>query len=347
MAAVTQIASPTLSSGHLRPFDVRHDLSPVADLVEQCFSDTLDPDGQYYLQQMRAAAANSGYLRWAMAVTDRVSLPLSGYVWEEDGLLVGNLTLIPFLTGRQRCYLIANVAVHPDYRKRGIARELTSAAIQYARQREVPSVWLHVREENAPAIHLYETLGFSERARRTTWQTPLPEMTLPGGKIFHPSPVHEDLRRAASSILVMPRRSRHWGQQQLWLSNLYPPELTWHLPIRPRMLRPGLSGAIGRLFSNLMVQQWSAVEKEKLRGVLAWQATRSYADALWLAADEEEEERTVFALLTYARRRLSSRRTLSLDYPAHRVENAFRAAGFTIHQTLIWMSLTLHPGPRA
>ncbi len=340
MAAITQVVPPSIASGKLRAFDVRRDLAQVADLVEQCFASTLDPDGQNYLNQMRAAADNPSYLRWAAAVAERVSLPLSGYVWEEEGRLVGNLTLIPFLSGRQRCYLIANVAVHPDYRRRGIARELTAAAIQYARNRSAPSVWLHVREENDPAIRLYESLGFTERARRTTWHS-LPS-TIPGlqGRL-QAHPEAERLRRESASLRVSPRRARHWDLQRLWLGSLYPPELTWHLSIRARVLRPGLLGALQRLFWNQPVQQWSAVEGEALRGVLTWQASHTYADTLWLATAPQFEEKAAYSLLSYARRRLSPRRALALDYPAHRAEEGIRAAGFSIHQILIWMSMPL------
>lgn len=339
MAAVTQTVSSSIAPGRLRAFDVRRDLAQVADLVEQCFASTLDPDGQNYLNQMRAAAANPSYLCWAAAVAERVSLPLSGYVWEEEGQLVGNLTLIPFLSGRQRCYLIANVAVHPNYRRRGIARELTAAAIRYARQRSAPSVWLHVREENEPAIHLYQSLGFRERARRTTWHT---QPTTPGPQGRLPAPPEaESLRRETASLRVTPRRARHWDMQRLWLGSLYPPELIWHLSIRTRVLRPGLFGALQRLLWNQQVQQWSAVEGDALRGVLTWQATQTYADTLWLATAPQFEEQAAFTLLSHARRRLSPRRALALDYPAHRAEEGIRAAGFDIHQILIWMSMPL------
>jgi GNAT superfamily N-acetyltransferase len=289
---------------------------------------------------MRAAAANPAYMRWATAMTERVSLPLSGYVWEENGRLVGNLTLIPFLSRRQRCYLIANVAVHPEYRRRGIAREMTVAAIQYARQRSAPSVWLHLREENEAAIQLYENLGFQERACRTTWYTPPPAANHLDQKIFHAQPEAELLRRETASLRLISRRSRHWAQQRQWLGRLYPPELTWHLAIRAGMLRPGLSGVIQRFFSNQWVQQWSAVQGDELLGVLTWQSTHSYADALLLATAPEYERDAAFVLLANARKRLPSRRALALDYPAHQAEEAIRAAGFHIHQTLIWMAIS-------
>src|SRR3972149_2661349 len=112
---------PKPKASQLRPFDLRRDLLPVADLVELCFAESLDADGRLYIRQMRQAAAGPG-----MALGSATSM--SGFVWVEEGSLVGNLSLIPHHYGRRRLYLIANVAVHPDHRRHGIARTLTQAA---------------------------------------------------------------------------------------------------------------------------------------------------------------------------------------------------------------------------
>ena len=42
-------------------------------------------------------------------------------------------------------------------------------------------------------------------------------------------------------------------------------------------------------------------------------------------------------LLIHARRTLSSRATLSLDYPAGEMTEAISAAGFKARRTLLWM----------
>lgn len=62
----------------------------------------------------------------------------SGFVWEENGQIIGNLSLIPSTKGGRRVVVIANVAVHPDHRRRGIAHELTQRALQTLRQQVKP-----------------------------------------------------------------------------------------------------------------------------------------------------------------------------------------------------------------
>src|SRR5512145_1124148 len=155
---------------HLRPLNVLRDLSAVADLIEVCFSPTMDNDGQRYLSDMRRASHDDSFLRWASRMTETASLPMMGYVWEQDGQIIGNASLIPFRDKGKRIYLIANVATHPDHRRRGIGRILTQRAIAHARKKNTTSIWLHVRDDNPGAIKLYEDLGFQEVARRTDWQ---------------------------------------------------------------------------------------------------------------------------------------------------------------------------------
>ena len=106
----------------MRPLNVLRDLSAVADLIELCFSPTMDNEGQRYLSDMRRASRDDSFLHWASRMTETASMPLMGYVWEQDGRIIGNASLIPFRDKGKRIYLIANVATHPDYRRQGIGR---------------------------------------------------------------------------------------------------------------------------------------------------------------------------------------------------------------------------------
>jgi ribosomal protein S18 acetylase RimI-like enzyme len=323
MATLTNLMVSGPIDTHMRPFDVRRDLVPVADLVEQCFAETLDPDGERYLEQMRAASRNPGFLHFAAAASEWSSVPMSGYVWEEDGKVVGNISLIPFALHNQRNYLIANVATHPAYRRRGIGRNLTSQAVEHARRRGAPSVWLHVRQENEAAVNLYLSLNFIERARRTTWYSQTGSLS---GEL-------------PTDLAIGPRRAQFWETQLAWLKQTYPPILTWHLPLRLAALRPGIGGSLYRFFTTAFLTQWAVQRGNKLLGALAWQSTSSYAEILWLAAPQRADESAVYALLLYARQRLSHRRPLTIDYPASQSDLAIRSAGFSAHQTLIWMSI--------
>ena len=56
---------------------------------------------------------------------------------------------------------IANLAVHPAYRRQGIARSLLREAQEYAEAHDLARLTLEVRASNVPAIALYEGIGFT------------------------------------------------------------------------------------------------------------------------------------------------------------------------------------------
>ena len=62
-----------------------------------------------------------------------------------------------------------NIAVHPDFRRRGIAEALVAALEEQLRQRGSKSLTLEVRDSNAPAIALYEKLGFIQVGLRKNY----------------------------------------------------------------------------------------------------------------------------------------------------------------------------------
>ncbi len=55
---------------------------------------------------------------------------------------------------------IANVAVDPSWRRKGIGRGLLRFALEFAQSRGVRLVVLEVRSSNVGAQHLYRSLGF-------------------------------------------------------------------------------------------------------------------------------------------------------------------------------------------
>ena len=57
---------------------------------------------------------------------------------------------------------IMNVAVHPDYRRQGIAEKLINTLVADLKKRGCHALLLEVRVSNTPAITLYEKLGFAQ-----------------------------------------------------------------------------------------------------------------------------------------------------------------------------------------
>ena len=309
---------------HLRPLSILRDLPAVADLIEMCFSSTMDNEGKRYVQDMRRASGDNSFLQWANRAAESTSLPLSGYIWEENGKIIGNASLVPFRHNKQRIYLIANVAVHPDFRRRGIARALTERATQHAHEKKVNNIWLHVREDNPGAVELYTKLGFIERARRTSWQA----NTDP-----HAPTMQTD-------IAITNRNPRDWPIQLDWLSRLYPDLLAWHRNWSFNSLRPGFWNWLYLLLMDMNIHQWAAVRKDQMEAALAW-IPSGRGESLFAATGERSDPDALTALLLQARRDLSHYYpNISLEFPAGESDDAIHTAGFKSVRTLIWMQAT-------
>ena len=61
---------------------------------------------------------------------------------------------------------ITNVAVHPDYRRRGLAQKMLSKLINDTTKLGICSYTLEAREGNIGAISLYKKLGFVQNGLR-------------------------------------------------------------------------------------------------------------------------------------------------------------------------------------
>jgi ribosomal protein S18 acetylase RimI-like enzyme len=313
---------------HIRPMNVLRDLSAVADLIELCFSSTMDHDGQRYLSDMRRASRDARFLSWASHMAETASMPMNGFVWEQDGRIVGNTSLIPFRDHGKRVYLIANVATHPDYRRQGIGRALTERAMLQARAKGASAVWLHVREDNPGAIRIYESLGFLEIARRTAWYAG-PERSLAGSD---------------SGITIGPRHPRFWPLQLSWLRRIYPEHLSWYHSWNLNTPRPGFWNSLYLFFIDFQLKQWAAVRGDALLATLTWMPQGGRAEPLYAAVpdltpsgDEALYGEALTRLLIQARHAMSHGGTISLDFPAGEMSEAIRAAGFVPRRTLVWM----------
>lgn len=193
--------------GPLRRLDVWRDLEQVSRLLSVVFGDEAAAMG-------RSASREFDLLRFAAPVASLHALfsenyagVFSGFVWEEDGRIVGNVS-VGKTDGSGQRWMIANVAVLASYRRKGIARQLTQAAIEEAVGRGARAVVLDVRADNDPARNLYRSMGFQfldckarfrlSRLRRYDWSVQ------PGYEVCQLSP-YERSRILPLALAATPR----------------------------------------------------------------------------------------------------------------------------------------------
>jgi GNAT superfamily N-acetyltransferase len=134
----------------------------VLELLEIVFGESLRNEGH--------AAGNVG-LDTSLPFLYRFNLGLTrlspGFVWEENGRIVGNATLLR--TKLRDRYLVVNVAVHPDFRRRGIARRLMEAIMEQVQGEGGRFILLQVVKDNYAAVDLYKSLDFRVLGSMTSW----------------------------------------------------------------------------------------------------------------------------------------------------------------------------------
>ncbi len=167
---VTHASSDSSATRGLRPINSMRDLIGVTTLIEQAFADDMDATGRAHMREMRWMGTLFGWMDW-LASPGQGMMP--GYVWIEEGRIVGNVT-VRRLSTFGRGWMIGNVAVAPDWRGRGIARQMMDASIELVRHNHGEWIALQVRTDNDIARSLYQTLGFAATGEMVYLECPAP-----------------------------------------------------------------------------------------------------------------------------------------------------------------------------
>lgn len=149
----------------IRPFALPDDLSVLIDVIPPSFQYPENADWSIQHDEAESFVDSLDGIRriWPLIRAVQVVYApmrdvLRGYIWEEDGQAVGVSNVLR--RGDTDQWVIGNVSVLPEYRRRGIARALVEASVDYAREHGATRILLDVVEGNTPAVKLYETLGF-------------------------------------------------------------------------------------------------------------------------------------------------------------------------------------------
>lgn len=180
----------------MRTLQLPHDLLPMADMIVDTWQYPENPEWSFQEDEQESLIDGMVNLRriWpiirlAQWLSPNLRDILRGYVWEEDGLMVG-------ITNANRqgdtdTWYISAVGVRPGYRRRGLAQKLVEAMIEYIRERGGTKALLDMTDGNIPAYKLYEKLGFEHYSNSgmytiTPEEVP-PEPPLPEG--YHQEPL--------------------------------------------------------------------------------------------------------------------------------------------------------------
>jgi GNAT superfamily N-acetyltransferase len=304
------------------------DMGGVASLISRSFPRGVDRTGRRMLAEM-SALGRAGFLGWFIAPLIIPSAAYAeGFVWEEGGSIIGNASLSEVESASGR-FVLSNVAVDPDHRRRGIGRALVEATVDLARQRGATLLLLQVEPENFPAVHLYSDLGFQSLTTRRLWTLrPLPRP---------PDPRSERETR--------PRLPTEWGLQWALAQRLHPEGLLWPHPLQDGLFRR--NAGFGRIGPG-SAGHWAWPAEGRPQGWVTARRTGDVGDwRLVLLVEPDGRGKGEGPLLRRAVAELEGRaRRIVVELPAGTGEEELTALGFIAERTLSWMAKDW-PGPSA
>jgi len=150
----------------IRPIHLRKDLNEVADLVDACLPIIWTRRPRLFAKHS-SPGQRGQLLLSGCHVTRDIPVPFHGYVWVENGKIIGNITLI-YLRKRKRISILLPMLRRFAISRRGIARQMTERAIQHVREHGGKSIIL--QSVKTTGCHSFiRIFGFYEITRRTNW----------------------------------------------------------------------------------------------------------------------------------------------------------------------------------
>ncbi|MFW5772240.1 MAG: GNAT family N-acetyltransferase [Phototrophicaceae bacterium] len=194
----------------MRPVDLKTDLAPLADLIELVFASNMDSGGRAALREMRYLSRIGPGLHLLSHLNEMAAGISLGYVWLVDGRIVGNVSVYPahWPQDMGSAWIVANVGVHPQYQRRGIARRLMEASMEMIRQRGGKTAILQVDATNDGAHQLYRSLGFVDERTWITWRRP--------GSTRLPDAIND------AQVFIRRRRRAEWRDEMALAARLRP-----------------------------------------------------------------------------------------------------------------------------
>jgi ribosomal-protein-alanine N-acetyltransferase len=130
--------------------------------VPSLFVDVMRPEDLDEVLAIERASFSMPWSRGAFLYEMQQNRVARCWVGREEGRLAGYLCLWEVTDELH----ITNIAVHPTFRRRGIARALLGGVLDDARRRKLRLVVLEVRPSNVEALGLYDSFGFRVVGRR-------------------------------------------------------------------------------------------------------------------------------------------------------------------------------------
>lgn len=317
------VAEGSYQGGNIRPINLGRDVPAILKLLNLVFSPTLDASERQSLNTL----SSQPYL--VMRLGHATSPFSPGFVWVEQGNIIGNVSLIP--TKQNYRVIVANVAVHPDHRRRGIAQRLMETSLNHLVNHRVRTVMLQVDVDNGSASRLYERLNFHTIGTQTYWQCS-------AGRV-------REITSNKYQRAIRPLRRNEYKRAFELDAAVRNVELNWPDPLLPNAYRVGLQSMWHNFMYGKAMETWVLPDpQDRMLAIGSIRSEWGKAHKLSLRCPETHSD-LARPLLAKLLRRLGylRRRSVAVEHAAYDevMNQLLNAANFRPKRTLSTMKLSM------
>jgi ribosomal protein S18 acetylase RimI-like enzyme len=332
------------NSMSLRPIQLPSDFAALSDILLASFHypeneawSVQSDEKEQLVDMIKNLARLWPLIRGIQLLSPSLRDLLVGYIWEQDGKPVG--TTIVSRRGSTDVWVIGTVAVMPEARRKGIARQLVEAGIDLIKNNGGEKALLSVIDGNLPAFSLYESLGFEDYSQTIEFQltpegTP-PETQLPPGYQLSPQDRFDWQPSYELDKRITPERLQRYNPVE---------DGRYREPAMARVLAPILKIAQGTRDEFFLVRTTST-NKLVARGSYRFPTRGKGVNILSMYVDPDHGEiaSALVATMLHRVQTINPGLRIELSVPSwmEAVVAAAEAAGFEKRMTYCQMGLSL------
>jgi len=290
----------------LRPLNLKKDYDQLIPFYDEIFEKELASKGTSVQAMLSDLKRFRPIFKFIGIFSKNYKHVFDGFVFENNDNEIVSTVNVGY---SGNFWEIAMVATHPNYRRKGLAKELIEKSLDHAKKHKAKMCVLEVLEENTPAYQLYVNYGFLHFDTKV-------KMKLPYEKLANLN----QLEFPSEYTIQQRKQDKKTNQSMLELEELVTPKSVleflpvnkqhYHKPLVIRIIRP-----LVKLLIGIKAERWNILHNDKLVGVLFADIGRSEKDChkVELMVDPAHEEKIADQMINYALMHIKNNSPLKIN----------------------------------